>query len=158
MLKNGEFYLIKDMRGRGMSITQIADSLGRDRKTVRKWLEKNEPSKYQRSVTKTSILDPYKPYIKERMEEGCLNAVVLFDEIKAHGYPGQIRLLRSFMEPLRPVVTTKATIRFETAPGKLSSSRLGTFQGSVEWWVQTAVRLCHGFGILENVVCGVYRE
>jgi transposase len=86
MLKNGEFYSIKDMRGKGMSITQIADSLGRDRKTIRKWLDKNEPLKYQRSVTKTSILDPYKPYIKARMEEGCLNAVVLFDEIKAHGY------------------------------------------------------------------------
>ncbi|HDI6344449.1 TPA: transposase, partial [Escherichia coli] len=107
MLKNGEFYLIKDMRQRGMNITQIADSLGRDRKTIRKWLKKDEPSKYQRSVKKTSILDPFKPYIKARMEEGCFNAVVLFDEIKAQGYPGQIRLLRSFMEPLRPVVKTK---------------------------------------------------
>ncbi|TRY21453.1 helix-turn-helix domain-containing protein [Brevibacillus sp. LEMMJ03] len=52
MLKNGEFYLIKDMRQRGMNITQIADSLGRDRKTIRKWLKKDEPSKYQRSVKK----------------------------------------------------------------------------------------------------------
>ncbi|WP_339167163.1 hypothetical protein NSQ24_02135 [Brevibacillus sp. FSL L8-0520] len=68
MLKNGEFYSIKDMRGKGMSITQIADSLGRDRKTIRKWLDKNEPLKYQRSVTKTSILDPYKPYI---VKIGC---------------------------------------------------------------------------------------
>ncbi|UFJ41315.1 hypothetical protein LOK74_01905 [Brevibacillus humidisoli] len=69
-------------------------------------------------VKKTSILDPYKSYIKARMEEGYLNAVVLFDEIKAQGYPGQIRLLRSFMEPLRPVVSTKATLRYETASGK----------------------------------------
>ncbi|WP_340700996.1 helix-turn-helix domain-containing protein [Brevibacillus borstelensis] len=131
MLKNGEFYLIKDMRQRGMNITQIADSLGRDRKTIRKWLKKDEPSKYQRSVKKTSILDPFKPYIKARMEEGCFNAVVLFDEIKAQGYPGQIRLLRSFMEPLRPVVKTKATLRYETAPGKQAQVDWGHFK--VEW-------------------------
>ncbi|WP_409240962.1 hypothetical protein, partial [Brevibacillus borstelensis] len=28
----------------------MADSLGRERKTIRKWLKKDEPSKYQRSV------------------------------------------------------------------------------------------------------------
>ncbi|TGV31130.1 transposase, partial [Mesorhizobium sp. M00.F.Ca.ET.186.01.1.1] len=64
MLKNGEFYLIKDMKQRGMSTTQIANELGRDRKTIRKWLKKDEPSKYQRTVKKASILDPFKPYIK----------------------------------------------------------------------------------------------
>ncbi|MCM3625612.1 IS21 family transposase [Brevibacillus borstelensis] len=131
MLKNGEFYLIKDMKQRGMSNTQIANELGRDRKTIRKWLKKDEPSKYQRTVKKPSILDPYKPYIKARMEEGCLNAVVLFDEIKAQGYAGQIRLLRAFMEPLRPVVTTKATLRYETAPGKQAQVDWGHFK--VEW-------------------------
>ncbi|TGV05214.1 IS21 family transposase, partial [Mesorhizobium sp. M00.F.Ca.ET.186.01.1.1] len=50
MLKNGEFYLIKDMKQRGRSTTQIANELGRDRKTIRKWLKKDKPSKYQRTV------------------------------------------------------------------------------------------------------------
>ncbi len=87
--------------------------------------------KYQRTVKKPSILDPYKTYIKARMEEGCLNAVVLFDEIKAQGYTGQIRLLRTFMEPLRPVVMTKATLRFETPPGIQAQVDWGHFK--VEW-------------------------
>ncbi len=65
------------------------------------------------------------------MEEGCLNAAVLFDEIKAKGYMGQIRLLRSFMEPLRPAVLAKATERFETPPGKQAQVDWGHFK--VEW-------------------------
>ncbi|CCF17097.1 hypothetical protein BLGI_5080 [Brevibacillus laterosporus GI-9] len=44
MLKNGGVYLIKDMKQRGMSKTQIANELGRDRKTIIKWLKKDEPS------------------------------------------------------------------------------------------------------------------
>jgi len=131
MLKNGEFYLIKDMKQRGMSTTQIANELGRDRKTIRKWLKEDEPQKYQREVRKDSILDPYKAYIQSRMEEGCLNAVVLFDEIQAQGYPGKIRLLRSFMEPLRPTVVAKATERYETPPGKQAQVDWGHFK--VEW-------------------------
>jgi transposase len=38
MVKNGEFFMIKDMKQRGMSITAIAKEIGRDRKTIRKWL------------------------------------------------------------------------------------------------------------------------
>jgi len=51
------------------------------------------------------------------MEEGCLNANVIFDEIKAQGYTGGKTILRTFMQPHRPAVLTKATVRFETSPG-----------------------------------------
>ncbi|WP_148277889.1 helix-turn-helix domain-containing protein, partial [Paenibacillus popilliae] len=37
---------MKDRRERGMSMTQIADELGRDRKTIRKWLQADEPGVY----------------------------------------------------------------------------------------------------------------
>ncbi len=123
--------MIQHMKQKGMNKTQIAEELGRDRKTIGKWLQEEGPKEYQRQTHKPSILAPYRDYIRSRMEEGCLNAAVLFDEIKVKGYPGQIRLLRTFMEPLRPAVLAKATERYETPPGKQAQVDWGHFK--VEW-------------------------
>ncbi|WP_258881783.1 hypothetical protein [Paenibacillus sp. sptzw28] len=92
-----------------MNKTQIAEELGRDRKTIDKWLREEGPKSYQRQKSKPSILAPYQDYIHSRMEEGCLNAAVLFDEIKAKGYPGQIRLLRPNVSR-RPLVNRRRSI------------------------------------------------
>ncbi|WP_244297161.1 hypothetical protein [Brevibacillus antibioticus] len=129
MVKNGEFFLIKDMKQRGMTINQISNELGRDRKTIRKWLKESEAKIYKRKPSSRCILDPFKTYIRQRMQEGCLNAIVLLDEIKEQGYSGGITTLRLFMNPIRPTVVSKATERFETPPGKQSPSRLGNIPG-----------------------------
>jgi len=131
MIRNGEFYMIHEMRRRGMSITQIAEELGRDRKTIRKWLEKREPEKYIRRERPPSKLDPFKEYVQQRMEEGCVNARVILEEIRARGYTGGMTMLRLFMQPLRPVVRSKATVRFETEPGYQAQVDWGQF--SVQW-------------------------
>jgi transposase len=99
-----------------MSITRIAQEMGRDRKTIRKWLNKKEPESYQRKVIRLSKLDPFKDYVRRRMEDGCLNARVILEEIKAKGYTGGITTLRVFMKPFRPAVISKTTVRFETDP------------------------------------------
>jgi transposase len=131
MVKNGEHFMIKEMQQKGMSVTQIASELGRDRKTIRKWLQEEEVRGYQRTVIKKSLLEPFKSYVKERMEEGCVNAVVLYDEIKDKGYAGKTTLLRYFMSPLRPAVTSKVTERYETPPGKQAQVDWGHFR--VDW-------------------------
>lgn len=114
-----------------MYISQIADELGRDRKTIRKWLEQTEPKPYRRTLSKPCKLDPYKDYIRGRMEEGCLNATVIFEEIQQQGYAGGSTMLREFMKPLRPVVIQKATVRYETAPGHQAQVDWGKFV--VDW-------------------------
>lgn len=125
MVKNGEYFMIEEMKQKGMNITQIAKTLGRDRKTIRKWLHHGPPEGYQRTVTKPGKLDPFKDYVRQRMEEGCHNAVVLFDEIQEQGYRG------SFMRPLRPVMQSKVTERFETPPGRQAQVDWGQF--IVDW-------------------------
>ncbi len=131
MIKNGEFFMIKDMKQKGMNITQIANELGRDRKTIRRWLEEDAPRSYHRTKKQPSKLDPYKDYIRQRMEEGCLNGAVILDEIRANGYTGGATLLRDFMRPLRPVIREKATVRFETPPGEQAQVDWGRV--SVDW-------------------------
>ena len=130
MVKNGEFFVIHEMKRRGMKISAIAQELGRDRKTVRKWLSEQEPRTYHRTVTKT-VVEPYADYIRQRMQEGCVNAVVLLDEIRQQGYTGGVTTLRNFMHPYRETLPSRSTERFETPPGHQAQVDWGSFR--VRW-------------------------
>ncbi len=48
-------------------------------------------------------------------------------EIREQDYTGGITVLREFVKPLRSVVSTKATERFETEPGEQAQIDLGAF-------------------------------
>ena len=87
----------------GASIREIARRLKMGRSTVRRFIEAEEypEKKPSRPRPQRSILNPYKPYIRERWEQGCRNSVQLYDEIKARGYPGSARVLRTFLASLR---------------------------------------------------------
>jgi transposase len=96
MITIGEFFMIKEMYERGMSISDIARELGIDRKTVRKYIHSpNPPSKSKRKQRK-SKLDPFKPYLQKRMlEDGVFNSEKLFFEIRQQGYTGGRTILRT---------------------------------------------------------------
>lgn len=120
--------MIRDLKSKGMNITQIAETLDLDRKTVSKWLNCNQLPAYHRKPKQESKLDNYKTYILERMNEGCVSSIVIFDEIKAMGYQGKLTILRDFMKPHREQVRGKASIRFETPPGKQAQVDWGEFK------------------------------
>ncbi|MGC8618674.1 MAG: helix-turn-helix domain-containing protein [Thermoplasmata archaeon] len=63
MLDAEGWHMIRDMRERGMSISQIARELNVSRNTVKRHLRINKPLEYRRSPRKTKI-DPWKPIIK----------------------------------------------------------------------------------------------
>jgi len=64
LITRGEFFMIKEMYERGMSISDIARELGIDRKTVRKYIHSpNPPSKSKRKQRK-SKLDPFKSFLR----------------------------------------------------------------------------------------------
>jgi len=64
--------------------------------------------------------------VLDRIEQGCLNAAVLLEEISVRGYTGKATILRDFIRPIRQELVRKreAAERFETGPGK---------QGQVDW-------------------------
>ncbi|WP_236011506.1 hypothetical protein [Alicyclobacillus fructus] len=64
-------------------------------------------------------------YVKQRMQLGVLNAERILREIREQGYTGGITVLREFMKPLRPVVSAKATERFESDPGEQAQIDVG---------------------------------
>ncbi len=120
--------MIKDLKSKGLSNVQIARALELDRKTVAKWLKNNELPEYKLKTSLPSKLDTYKSYILSRMNEGCVNAQIIFDEIIALGYTGKTTILRDFMKPHRPAAKQQACIRYETPPGKQAQVDWGEFK------------------------------
>lgn len=127
MITMEEYYMIKGLKNKGMSIMQISREMGVDRKTVSNWLKRKEPPAYRKRQFRQGKLDPFKDYILERMNEGCVNAAVIFDEIAADGYQGKMTILREFMKPYREKALARASIRYETPPGKQAQVDWGEF-------------------------------
>ena len=73
--------MIKDLREKGMSISEISRRLGIDRKTVRKYVKSDRvprPSTRRRK----SKFDPVKPIIKMLIDKYNLSAVRILEEIR----------------------------------------------------------------------------
>ena len=125
MLALEERFMIREMYRKGVSISEIARRTGRDRKTIRQAVNAPNllPPKTPRQV-KACKIDPYAPYLEQRIAEGVLNARKLYGEILAQGYPGKESKVREFVHERRPDKEPMGSVRFETAPGE---------QGQVDW-------------------------
>lgn len=125
MIRLEEWVMVRNLRRNSLTITEISQRLGLDRKTVRRAILSSKPPAYTRR--RPSKLDPYKQYIISRLEEGVTNAVKLLREIKQLGYKGQISILRDFLGPLKQERSRQAWMRFETMPGEQSQVDWGYF-------------------------------
>jgi transposase len=124
MLRVEERFMIKDLRAKGTSISEIARRMGCDRKTVRQALTAPLVPAHPQRTRRRRRLGPYVEYLKKRIDKGVVNASKLYDEIKAQGYQGSKGHVRDFVATLRPPRPSAATVRFETEPGE---------QAQVDW-------------------------
>jgi transposase len=65
-------------------------------------------------------LDPFKPYLRERIEAAkpyWIPAVVLCRELQIRGYDGQEGIVKNYVRQFKPI-TKEPVVRFETAPGQ----------------------------------------
>ena len=113
-------------------IAEIARRLHRDRKTVRQAVRSERLPVRTPAAPRGSILEPYKPYIAERLQaHPRLSATVLFQELKKQGYAGQVRIVRKWVHALRGR-TPEVFLRIETPPGE---------QAQVDWANCGSVRI-----------------
>ncbi|MDV7395949.1 IS21 family transposase, partial [Arthrospira platensis SPKY1] len=70
------------------------------------------------------MLDPYKDFLRGRLEVADFTAQRLFQDIQAQGYRGGYNLVKRFVAPLRAERHRQAEVRFETLPGH---------QAQVDW-------------------------
>jgi transposase len=127
MLRGGEILEIMELHRQGFSIREIARRTGFSRNTVKKALAEKRLWKYKPRGPIGSKLDPFKPYLEERIAVGVTNAIRLFAELQQVGYTGGYTLVREFLKPHRQEAKPVATVRFETRPGEQAQVDFGVF-------------------------------
>ena len=122
--------MIREKRDMGMSITDISKDMGISRPTVRKYLKGKKPPEYIKK-NRVSKLEPYKAYIKERIDRYNLSAIRILEEIRKKGYRGKYTILKDYCRTVRKDRAITAVIRFETEPGRQAQVDFGSF-GNIE--------------------------
>ena len=140
VIKLGELVMILDLHRQGLSVSAIARQLGVDRKTVRTYIAKGlEPPAYKKRTPAPAIVDPFEPYLRERLATyPGLTAVRLWREIKERGFAGGYSVVRDRARDLRPIRAAGFEVRFETPPGEQAQVDFAQF--NVEFADQPGVK------------------
>jgi transposase len=103
----------------GLSIRAISRLTGYSRKTISKYLlaPTGRPVCGPRPAA-ASKLEPFQPYLKERLQAGVWDAKVLLRELRERNYGGGYSILTEWLKPQRKEAHSVAVRRFETPPGK----------------------------------------
>ncbi len=124
--------MFKEMKEQGMSVSEMARRTGVSRNTVRKYTLSDKPPAYGSSGNgRVSILEPFKPYVRERIEGYNLSGVRILEEIRTKGYTGGYTTVKEYCQTLRNDTKVKAVWRFETKPGEQMQVDYGSF-GTIE--------------------------
>lgn len=117
-----------------LSKSAVARHLNIHRWTVVRALKFTEgpPKDGPRRGPGPSKLDPFKPYIAERLAiYPDLPGTTLFREIKERGYAGAMAILWVYLKTVRPSQAPSAFLRLETEPGEFAQvdwANCGTIQ------------------------------
>jgi transposase len=120
MLTQEQAVEIRVMARRGVAIREIARELGCSRNTVRRYLNDPEATRYRARPSRTAKLDPFKPYLLERIAAAApewIPAAVLCRELQERGYQGGLTQVKAFLAPHK-CKEPEPVVRFETEPGR----------------------------------------
>ncbi len=113
---------------KGLKVSQIAEELQLDAKTVQKWID--QPTYHSRQGTKRpSKLDSFKGQISALLERHPYTAQQLLQQLRPQGYTGGYSILKEFVRQIRPV-RKPAYLMLEFAPGECAQVDWGNF-GSI---------------------------
>ena len=108
-----------------LSVTQIAQTLQLDHRTVAKWLK--APRFHPRqSTARSSLLDPYKDQLIQWLEHHPYTAQQCYQRLQAIGYPGGYSILKDYIRKVRPV-RQPAFLTLAFAPGECAQVDWGSY-------------------------------
>ncbi|MHA1814210.1 MAG: IS21 family transposase [Candidatus Thorarchaeota archaeon] len=117
MIPQERSIMIRHFVREGMSKAKVARQFGVCRQTVYNHVNRQGSYKKPRKQRR-SKLDPFKGYIRSRLERFDLPATVLYREISERGYEGGYTMVGCFVRRVKRAKVTKLTERFETEPGR----------------------------------------
>lgn len=124
MLRKEDFVEIQALAKTGVYQRDIAEKLGVHPKTVSRALKRGSAPTGPRRERWIKI-QPYAEAIHRLLGAGVWNAKVILREIQALGYAGSYTTLKAYVRPQRALRQTRATVRFETPPGRQMQSDWG---------------------------------
>jgi transposase len=127
MLSKEDFVKIQALAERGVYQKDIAAELGVHPKTVRRALKRGAAPKRERPA-RGSKLAAFHTTVDRLLSEDVWNAAVILRAIQAEGYTGGATVLREYIAPKRALRAGRATVRFETEPGRQLQSDWGQIQ------------------------------
>jgi transposase len=63
-------------------------------RAVRNWLKRGAAPTGKRQFRRRSVFDPYAEYVLQRWQAGIHEAKQLYEEIRAQGFPGTVRIVQ----------------------------------------------------------------
>jgi transposase len=93
---------VQTLKNSGASLNAISRQLGLAFRTARKFANATSVDELLApTLSRSSKLDQFKPYLTRRWNEGCTNAIQLHAEINAQGFTGSRRAVQGWLKPLR---------------------------------------------------------
>lgn len=120
MLEIDEWILIQDLNSKGWNISGIARQTGHARKTVKKYINSEEPPKAKNRYRK-SKLDPYREYIIRKVNGGPFTAAQLYREIQEMGFEGGYTIVKDFVRKIRHTESLERATSKKTLHSKKGS-------------------------------------
>jgi len=119
VLRDREVAQVFALRELGWGTRRIADEMGIARNTVRDWVRAGEDRQYG-GEGRSSFADRHHFWIQSRFNAGVRNADVLRQELASMDIVVSLRTVERALRPFRESWerSAKATMRFETPPGK----------------------------------------
>lgn len=111
-----EWHAIQVLKRQGHGKKAIARQLGISKNTVRRYWHSQSPPTYQRTGP-GKMLDPFAPQIQEMVGKQFIGTRI-FQELTDLGYTGSLTTLYRYLRQFQDEADHKATIHFETLPGK----------------------------------------
>jgi transposase len=120
VIRLGELVMILDLHRQGLSVSAIARQLERDRKTVRKYIERGLAAPaYSPREPRPAVVTPFAASLRDRIAAFPeLTGSRLLREIRELGYAGGYTAVKDFLRTIRPKALQAFERRFETPPGK----------------------------------------
>ena len=146
------------LKALGWGSRRIAAELGCGRETVRRWLETGRWRGYRRPG-RPKKLDGLETWLQEKFRQHRGNADVVRQDLqREHGIVISLRTLERSVAHLRQelLVEARATVRFETPPGKQLQIDFGELLFADWWRIWPPVLVCrHTWLFAANLRAGL---
>jgi transposase len=93
---------VHELLAAGHSLSSASRALGLNRKTIQRFARQPGPDTLLvKATSRPGILDPYKPYLGQRWNEGITCAATLHEEIRARGWTGHLHAVERYLRQYR---------------------------------------------------------